>query len=190
MSGSFLFRELLAAIAIIILIVWCWKGMKGTAGSWTRWVVALVLITIIAITGPWLYKTSSERQAGVSVQNNTSAAKMQVTKQPEYEWYWKLPHGQFINGRNESARNERTAELIPRGNDEVWADLHYVEYGSPEILRIRLRKTGDKVWEGSCEQDNPRESCRLSLVESTPGTYGGQIIWKDGRIGTCYLSKK
>ncbi|OHA46997.1 MAG: hypothetical protein A2541_01085 [Candidatus Taylorbacteria bacterium RIFOXYD2_FULL_36_9] len=165
------------------------EGEKGKKTSGLGWIVGLIVVALIG-WGVW-YFVSHNKKAGGPLTNSSG---IPVTQSAQYEWYWKLPSGVYMHGRNESAPNERTAEAIPRSDGSIWADLHYMEYGSPETQRIRLWKVSDKMWEGDCDQDRPQEHCRLNLIEVALGVYAGKITWKDGSRdlaeGNCYLKRK
>jgi hypothetical protein len=152
---------------------------KGFGWGW------LVITVFVSITTWWITNYSAKIEVSEIRQQQTLK-----TMGVRYEWYWELPSGVYVHGRNRSSPNDIITEGIPKGDPNViWADLHYMEYGSPEIERIRIQKVGGKRWQGTSEQDNPMQRCRLDLLEVSPGMYAGKITWQDGKEGTCYLKR-
>ncbi len=129
------------------------------------------------------------------------AAEVEQTRIEERQWeyYFRLPAGVYVNDRNESSPDEMIAEEVFKDDNHLWVDLHYKEYGRPEVERIRITRVGGNLWEGTSEQDNPPARARLSLIESVVGQhYAGSITWtsagkytwsKNGPTATCYLRK-
>jgi len=159
------------------------KAKKGYG-----WLGGLIAI-VIAIILTWGFSTSwgKSKQAVVPVTNSGTQV---VQRAPQGEWYWVLPPGEYINGRNESAANERTVDLYPQRDGSILAELRYTEYGQPETQRIRIYKVSDKSWKGSADQDNPEEHAKLDLIESSPGVYSGEIKWSEKTKGKCYLNTR
>lgn len=104
-----------------------------------------------------------------------------VTPQIEYVASFTCLPGETVKGRTESG--PKVAEIIKRDDKSLWINVHFTEYGSPEILRVRLKKVGVKVWEGDCDQDNPPYHGRLQqLQEVAPETWIGLLTDKaDGQ---------
>lgn len=155
-------------------------------------ILALVPAILISTFLTWGFSTSwgKSKRAVVAVTNSgTQVASINQTIQ--YEWYWKLDNGEtFPNGRNEAAPGERTMELVSDGNsDHLCFNLHYYEYGKPEIMRVRLAKTGEKTWGGTWEQENPKEGGKMTVNEISPGVYAGTMT-DQGKVARCYLKKK
>ena len=144
---------------------------KGLGVSWLLYMVILVGL------GSWWLK-------------DPQITRFTESKEGMYEWYWKLPKGVHVRGRNESAVNERVAEVTPRSDGSLWVNVQYKEHGSPEMARIRLQKVGAKSWEGTWEQDNPADHGRIALEEVALGVYAGDITWQNGLRGRCHLMKK
>jgi hypothetical protein len=130
----------------------------------------------------------TERAREVVTTPTANTGMQTVQRTPQGEWYWVLPPGQYINGRNESAPDERTVDIYPQRDGSILAELHYTEYGQPETQRIRIYKVSEKSWKGSADQDNPEEHAKLDLIESSPGVYSGEIKWSEKIKGKCYLN--
>jgi hypothetical protein len=169
---------IIATIVVRIDNIPKWK----TVSKILIWVIGLIIFRIIFW---WLVKYHEEYKSAPPQITKSSAV---ITKSPEYEWSWELPRGQQVRGFNKSV--PMVAEIIPRTDGALWIDTHHVEYGSPEVARIRLAKVGEKSWEGTWEQDNPQDSGRCSLHEVSTGTWAGQMIGKAQIPAFCTLKRK
>ena len=112
-----------------------------------------------------------------------------VTKKILFDYYFKLPNGVYVNGRNEVAPDERTLEVVRWDDNYLWLNQYYVEYGHPETMRIRLQRVCNKSWEGTWEQDRPENHGRMTLTEVNPNTFLGEQTWKDGERASCHITR-
>ncbi len=186
-AAFFFLSAVVAMLMVKLSVTPNWKKVRKSL-SWTFGLIVLVVICVFI----WNH-IPSKQTSPLPIQKQTDNPG--TTKAPEYyECYWKLPAGQYVNGRNETAENERVAEAILVDSDTIWADQHYMEYGNPEVKRIRLHRVSKKVWKGYTIQENPEQHCRLELIEVSPGVYAGEIVWqKNGRDiakGTYYQKRK
>src|SRR3990172_1428126 len=74
-----------------------WRKVGKVLG-WMAGVIAVILICLFV----WNHVPNKQT---VGVPQPQTAPKSEVLKAPEYEWYWKLPAGHYVNGRNETAEN-------------------------------------------------------------------------------------
>ena len=160
---------------------------KKKTGQGFGWVAIATVIVIVTLLPPWWWLIHYHVQRKSKTPTMIYSGN---TNTPEYEFYWKLPQNVYVNSRNEIASDERLVEMIRLDDSQFWLNQHYVEYGRPEIMRIRLERVGDKSWEGTWEQDNPENHGRMNLDEITPGVYAGDRTWKNGERGRCYIKRK
>ncbi len=180
-------RELLVCVLIVVVVIYAWRANKGTAGSHKGWIVSILGILLLMWILPMFlgFARGSKVPLEVAVETKTV-----VDKTICYEFYWKLPDGVYVNGRNEIAPDETIVEVVKLTESEFFLNQHYVEYRDPDTMRIRLRKTGDKSWEGTWEQDNPENHGRMELREVSTGIYSGDRTWKKGERGFCSIKLK
>lgn len=128
----------------------------------------------------------------VSWPDKTSVASVteRTVEQPRKDWVfeWTLPRGVYDHGRNKSG--PLVAEIIPRADGALWIDIPYVEYGRPEVTRIRLTKISDGSWEGTWEQDNPLDFGRCKLNKVSADAYAGNIVGRARVWAFCTLKTK
>jgi NADH:ubiquinone oxidoreductase subunit 5 (subunit L)/multisubunit Na+/H+ antiporter MnhA subunit len=161
---------------------------KKEKKSWGTWavVIALVIAIFLACSLTWRLTSSHEQEK----------ARIAITKKPavnkiiKFDYYWKLDNGQYIHGQNEAKPSERTVELVKFDENHFYLDQQYVQCGSPQTARFRMQKTGDKLWEGTFEQDYPEEHGRITLHETTQGIYSGKQTWSDGKTAFCTFQRK
>jgi hypothetical protein len=113
-----------------------------------------------------------------------------VVQAEEWEWTWRTLNGEYIHGRQKNADDETRAEIIPQVNGDLYFDVPYIEYGSPQRERVRLGKIGEKSWLGDRDQDNPKDHSRVRLEEVAPNVYAGTITWPNGVVASCRLGPK
>ena len=181
MNGSFLFRELLLAIFIIVLVFWIWRWFRGTAGSWRGWVTTLVAILLLSLFAPWMWQKISE--GGITTYG--------FGKSSQYVWTWELPRGYYVRGLNKGG--PMVAEIIPCSDGALWINTFYNEHGVPDVTRIRLTKVEDNSWEGTWEQDNPEDHGRCELRKVASDTWAGTMTGKEEGVippAFCTLKRK
>jgi hypothetical protein len=181
MNGSFLFRELLLAIFIIVLIFWIWRWMRGTAGSWRGWVTTLVAILLLSLFAPWMWQKISE--GGITV----TSSGIQTTH-PTEEWIfvWHLPPNQYDRGRNGDTLEAR---IVKNDSKSLWFDTIYNYDGSMEVGRTQLSKNGDR-FVGSWSQDNPMDGGSIYMDKVDNQIWVGQFTDQTGRTYPCTLKRK
>jgi hypothetical protein len=187
------FTWIVVSLAIIIFVTGVVSAIvikSDATPNWRKirkvmvWIIGLLIFRLLVWGIVNHYpKQTSEKPTANSIQ-------VAVNKTTPYEFYWKLPSGMFIRGRNESAKNERDVEIVRMDNNSLWFNQYYTEYGSREVCRFRLEKVGEKTWDGIWEQNNPQDNGRCSLHEIVPGVWSGTITGKDGIPAFCKLIKK
>lgn len=172
---------LIAVIVVKTEVTTNWRKI----GLILIWVIGLLIFRMTI----WAYINSEKRTATAlpqllpiikqPVMDSSKVTKTTISSQ--CYWYWKLPAGQYIRGRNEAAPDERTLKVVTRTDREICLDLNYQEYGQWETMRIQLFKTGERSWEGTWRQNNPQDGGRLEMSEIVPGAFGGDIVWQRGK---------
>ena len=191
-----LWIRLFVAILIFVSAILGWRILKCSDSEkrWP-WILALIAAVVAMVLGPHLYHRAEDARKQEAEQRKAEqqlAVSVKQTAPTHYRWHWKLPDGVDVHGRNESDGNNPFAELIPRSDDSIWADFHYVEYGRQETERIRLSRTvgSTNTWSGTFEQDNPEEHGRIEVDQVVPGIWAGDKIWAwhgSEKRGRCYL---
>ena len=182
--GGLIFLGLLIASPFIVLH-YAKNHKLGPVFGWTALVV--VVMTVIGIGILWWRMPPRIHKPDQAVISATDT-------NPVYDVYWKLKSGEYHKGRNEKYAGARIAYGIPKANGSIWADVPYVEYGSPEAERIRLTKVATPAespesWEGTWEQDNPEDRGRVTVFNAGPGIYTGSITWTDGKSAFFRLKR-
>ena len=183
MNGSFLFRELLLAIFIIVLVFWGWRWFKGTAGSWRGWVTTLVAILTLSFLAPWMWQKISE--GGITV---TSSGIQTVRPAEEWVFSWRLPPGQMDGGRNQHTLE---VEITRNDRESLWVVLH--DKGNGEDVSVgglRLAKNGDDLigtWNNYLDGDGGK--CYL-YKQGANQWWSGHYELKDGSRTDCTLKRK
>jgi hypothetical protein len=107
------------------------------------------------------------------VRSPAKAVEVAVVRIQKYRYYWELPKGVYVDGRNKISPKETTLELVQPVGDVFYLDQPYFTHGKPERMRIRLRKVGEKRWSGPWSQDNPEQHGNMELREDGPGSFSG-----------------
>jgi hypothetical protein len=195
---------LLVSLLIIVLIVWAWKAMKGTAGRKKPWLITVSALIIALILVPLFREMTQNRQREQKAQeesrlnNPALPAPLSVSQIPVartqkmvYRWTWYVPSGEYIHGRNRNADEVTVAEMIENSTESLYFDVPYIEFGRPERERIRLGRVGlkaGKTWSGDRDQDRPKEHSRVDMRETGTNAWSGTITWlPDGPVAICSL---
>jgi hypothetical protein len=157
-------------------------------------ITGVVILIILIIFVSTKIRISQEDKQTVQQRVEAELARREamrvVDKSVYYDFYWKITEGMGVNGRSEISPEETTVELVRQDDKHLWFDQHYLEYGEPETMRIRLTKTDTDSWEGTWEQDNPKTDGHMALDKVGSDTYAGVRTWSSGQEGRCHFKKK
>jgi hypothetical protein len=185
------FTWIVATLAIIIFVAGIVSAIvvrTDVTPNWIKirkilvWVIGLLVFRMLVwgIVNHYPKESSAKQTANLIpvIENKTV----------QYEWYWELPLGQFVRGKNKGG--PFVAEINTQENGDLWVNVLYEEYGKKEVAKIRLGKIGDKSWEGPWEQNNPQDEGRCDLHEISPGVWSGTMTGKDGIPAFCKIIRK
>jgi hypothetical protein len=153
-----------------------------------KWLIKLAVVVGILYWGvPWV-KMQYQGYKAIQLASRTPAVPV-ITSAEQWVYEDFLPANVYIRGKNRSG--EIQAEIIKRDDQDLWIDLAYVEYGRQEKTRFRLSKVANGAWEGTWEQNRPKDFGRCNLREvGGSDTLAGTITGTDGITAVCTLKKK
>jgi hypothetical protein len=180
------------AVALIMWMVHSWAFSLKKVITYS-----LIIISLIALGGFgwWMWNqhsngTTDTRPRRAIAPTNTTALAVN-TQSNVWDWTWETFNGEWIHGRQRNAVDETMAEMYPQTNGNIYFDVPYIEYHTPQRERVRLVKTGDKTWLGDRDQDYPEDHSRVRLDEIVPGeAYSGTITWTNGVMASCRLIRR
>jgi hypothetical protein len=118
----------------------------------------------------------------------TPVTAREITK---YRWYWELPEGQYVNGRNRAEPDDGTLELVSDGDpNSLCFDLHYIQNGRPQTCRLRLKRIRNGAWSGTFNQNYPEDHGWVELREiDDKDCYSGTLRWENQKVALFWVSK-
>lgn len=120
---------------------------------------------------------SSRPQMLVPASPDTNTANANPVK---YIAKWSCMPGEMFDGVTES--DPMDTDIVRQDESTLWFNVHYEEYGSPEISRVYLTKDrGDNTWKGTWSQNNPPRDGKVVVKETTKGHWTGIMSGVNGQ---------
>lgn len=171
-----MFREIMLAPFLIVLLTWMWRASKGVSTGWLRWVIALAIIALVAIFGPmvYLHKAQAEKQASQMIK--------------EWKFIWQMIPGHTSAGGSNSLALD--VEITKNDKDSFWAVLHDRDGQGIDVSvgGLRLSKVdGNLIGEWFNYLDGDGGKCYLYKAQSG---WSGHIELMDGRRPDCRLEER